>query len=118
MLPYLVGLPFSYRDVWSGSLKKFQKSSSLGPTFRHVAEEMFQTCDEMEISLFAGTTRRIWFRRNEVINGGCFLHPIVLLQQVTESMKDFVEARNNSLQLMASSQNLVGVVAGVAVWWR
>jgi hypothetical protein len=31
-----------------------------------------------------------------VIHGGCFLHPTVLLQQVTESMKDFVEARNNS----------------------
>jgi hypothetical protein len=70
----------SARDVWSGSLKKFQKSSSFGPTFRHVAEEMFQTCDEMEISLFTGTARRIWFRRNKVIHGGCFLHPTVLLQ--------------------------------------
>jgi hypothetical protein len=86
----------SARDVWSGSLKKFQKSSSIGPTFRHVAEEVFKTCDEMEISSFVGIARRIWFRRNEVIHGGCFLHPTVLLQQVTESMKDFVEARNKS----------------------
>jgi hypothetical protein len=86
----------SARDVWSGGLKKFQKSSSPGPTFRHVVEEMFQSCEETELSLFVGTARRIWFRRNEVIHGGSFMHLAVLLQQATESMEAFVEARNNS----------------------
>jgi hypothetical protein len=31
-----------------------------------------------------------------VIHGGSFMHPAVLLQQATESMEAFVEARNNS----------------------
>ena len=29
-------------------------------------------------------------------HGGCFLHPTALLQQVTDTMEAFVEARNNS----------------------
>lgn len=54
----------STRDVWSGSLKKFQKSSSCGPTIGQVAKEMLKTCDKEELRLFAGDVRRVWFRRN------------------------------------------------------
>jgi hypothetical protein len=44
----------SARDVWSGSLKKFQKSSSWGTTFRQVVIEVIRGCDDEAISLFAG----------------------------------------------------------------
>jgi hypothetical protein len=72
--------PPSKGCVLSGSLKKFQKGSSQGPTFGQVAEEMFKTCDIEELNPFAGIVLKVWFRRNEVVHGGSFLHLIVLIQ--------------------------------------
>jgi hypothetical protein len=44
----------SARDVWSGSIKKFHKSSFDGPTFHRVVEEMLRICNEEELCLFVG----------------------------------------------------------------
>jgi hypothetical protein len=79
----------STRDVWSGSLKKFHKSSLCGPTFGRVAEEMLKTCDEEELRLFVGIAWRVWFRRNEIVHGGSFTHPNVLVQQARDALVDF-----------------------------
>jgi hypothetical protein len=79
--------------VWGGSLKKFQKSSLGGPTFGGVVvEELFKMCDEEELRLFVGIAKRIWFRRNEVVHGGPFTHPNVLVQQARQPLIDFSEA--------------------------
>jgi hypothetical protein len=88
----------SARDVRSGSLKKFQKSSSWGPTFRQAVIEVIQGCDDEAISLFVGIARRIWFRRNEVIHGGLFSHPNVLVQRAREDVEDFAAANKISLE--------------------
>lgn len=82
----------SARDIWGATLKKFQKSYLRGPTFLHVVEEMCQTCDKKELSLFVGLARRIWFRRNDVLHGAPFTHPDILVQQAVTAMTAYAEA--------------------------
>jgi hypothetical protein len=82
------------RDVWSGSLKKFQKSALDGLTFGQIVEEIFKRCNGGEIRLFAGIARRVWFRRNDIVHGGPFTHPKVLVQQATEALGDFSAAKS------------------------
>jgi hypothetical protein len=69
--------------------KKFQKSSLSGPTYGGVMEELFKMCDEEELRIFVRIAKRIWFQRNEVIHGGPFTHPDVLVQQARQSIIDF-----------------------------
>jgi hypothetical protein len=64
-------------------------------TFKQVVTEMFQTCEEEELCRFAGIAQRIWFRRNEVIHDGPFMHPKILLQQAGEAWDRFVVANKN-----------------------
>jgi hypothetical protein len=84
----------SARDVWGGSIKKFHKSSFDGPTFCGVVEEMFQHCNEDELRLFGSIARRIWFRRNEVVHGGSFIHPTILIQQAKDAVLEFSAAND------------------------
>ena len=102
------------RDVWSGSLKKFQKSSSCGSTFRPMVIELFQTCDDAELSLFAGIARWVWFRRNKVIHGGLFTHPNVLVQKAREALEDFLQQIIIPWNPTSTLKNLMGRVVGVA----
>ena len=84
----------SARDVWSGSIRWFHKSSLGGPSFRSVVEEMQRSCDEDEFRLFVEIARRVWFRWNETIHGGPFIHPTALVQQVGEALVEFSVANN------------------------
>jgi hypothetical protein len=79
-------------DVWNGSIKKFHKSSFDGPTFCGVVEEMVRLCDEDKLRLFVSIARRIWFCRNEIVHGGPFTHPTVLV--ATEAVSDFSTAND------------------------
>ena len=82
----------SARDVWGGSRRKVQKSAFDGPSFGGVVEEIFKRCDEEEIHLFAGTARRVWLWRNDVVHRGPFLNPMVLVQQANDALSDFSAA--------------------------
>jgi hypothetical protein len=57
---------------------------------------MFQICEEEELCRFIGIARRIWFRRNEVVHDGPFMHPKILLQQAGEAWEYFL---NKSFKL-------------------
>jgi hypothetical protein len=103
------------RDVWSGSLKKFQKSSCRGQTFKQLAAEMFQICEEEELCRFIGIARRIWFRRNEVVHNGPFMHPKILLQQAGEAWDLFVAANNNVPQPNINLKKPGGVSSGCSL---
>ncbi|XP_059436088.1 uncharacterized protein LOC132169016 [Corylus avellana] len=83
----------SARDVWSGCGRKLQKSSFGGPSFCHVAEEIFKRCEVAEINIFVGLARKIWFRRNTVIHGGPFLHPNLMVQQAEEAAAVFASVQ-------------------------
>jgi ribonuclease HI len=82
----------SARDVWSMCERKIQKSHFDGPNFMEVVEGIFKKCEEEEINLFVGLARKIWFRRNEVVHGGSFTHPNVLVQQAKEAVAEFKAA--------------------------
>jgi hypothetical protein len=43
-------------------------------------EEMWTKCNKTEFAFFAGIAWRIWLRRNELLHGGTFLHPNIILK--------------------------------------
>jgi hypothetical protein len=55
---------------------------------------MFRQCDEEELRLFVRIARRVWFRRNEVVHGGSFTHPTILVQQATNVVLEFSAAND------------------------
>jgi hypothetical protein len=57
-----------------------------------VVENIFKICEMEEIKIFVGVARRLWLRRNEVIHGGAFTHPIVLVQQAVLAVEEFHSA--------------------------
>lgn len=63
--------------TWVKKIKNLgSSSSSYGPTFFQVVEEMFQSCEGEELTLFVGLVRKVWFSRNDV-----FTHPNEMVQQ-------------------------------------
>ena len=82
-----MGLSLSERRIGC-RVRVFQKRYFEGPRFLTVAEEMLSLCDTKEFALFVGIARRIWLRRNEVIHGGPFLHPNVIIQKTLRVMED------------------------------
>jgi hypothetical protein len=73
------------------------------PSSKLIAE-MFQICEEEELCRFASIARRIWIRRNEVVNDGPFMHPKILLQQVGEAWDLFVAAKKKIASAKSQSQ--------------
>jgi hypothetical protein len=85
----------SARDVWSMCERKIQKSHFAGLDFMEVVEGIFTKCEEEDINLFVGLARKIWFRRNEVVHGGSFTHPKVLVQRAKEALAEFRAANKH-----------------------
>jgi hypothetical protein len=54
-------------------------------------------CNLQEIKQFVGMARRLWLRRNDVLHGGHFIHPNVLVQQAHTAIEEFFRA--NSLDV-------------------
>lgn len=88
----------SARDVWCMGRIKFQKSSNNGPDFLAIVEEMFSRCQPEELGLFAVVARRIWLRRNEVVHGGPFQHPSMLMHHATRAAEEFHEVAQTGNQ--------------------
>jgi hypothetical protein len=44
-----------------------------------------------ELCLFARIARGMWLRRNEVVHGGKFLHPTLLVQKAVHVAEEFAE---------------------------
>lgn len=82
----------SARDVWCAGTKKLQKSSYFGLEFLQLVEAVFEKCSMEEIIQFVGIARRIWLRHNEVVHGGAFLHPSILVQRTYKAIEDFTLA--------------------------
>lgn len=83
---------------------KFQKSHFTGPGFLQVVEGVFSKCGQEEMALFAGLARRIWLRRNNVLHGGSFSHPNVIMQLATRALDDFKNAQGNREQDTSNSE--------------
>jgi hypothetical protein len=55
----------------------------------HVVERIFKKCDYEEIKLFVGIARRLCLQRNEMVRGGSFIHPNVLVQNTKDVIVEF-----------------------------
>jgi hypothetical protein len=99
------------KDVWCVGPKKLQKSMEEGKNFKGVVEAVLEKCSPEDMAFFAGVARRIWWRRNEVVHGGVFVHPISLVQQVQQAMEDFVMAQSNE-----ESQRLPMGISTITRW--
>lgn len=93
----------STMDVWSMGNKKPQKSVFLGPHFIQVVEGVFGKCSPDEVREFVGLARRIWMRRNEVVHGGLFTHPSVLLKLNNSALTEFQTANVLNAQVPSAS---------------
>jgi hypothetical protein len=101
----------SAKDVWCVGPKMLQKSTEEGKNFRGVVEAVLEKCSPEDMAFFAGVARRIWWRRNEVVHGGVFVHPISLVQQVQQAMEDFVMEQSNE-----ESQHLPMGISTITRW--
>jgi ribonuclease HI len=97
----------SAMDVWSMGNLKFQKSAFKGPCFSQVVAGMFSKCSPEEIQQFVGLARRIWLRRNEVVHGGMFTHPSVIMQITRRAIADF-QAAHEKQAVQNTSSGLQG----------
>jgi ribonuclease HI len=88
----------SAMDVWSAGNIIFQKCTFPGPGFRQVVEGLFNRCTQEEMVLFAGVARRIWRRRNDVVHGGIFSHPNVIMQNTIKAVQEFSLAQTRTEQ--------------------
>jgi hypothetical protein len=62
------------------------------PNFLYIVEEILLHGNEEDIRLFAGLSRLLWLRRNELIYEGKFSHPNMLVQRVVNQVADFDKA--------------------------
>jgi ribonuclease HI len=86
----------SARDVWCMGSINIQKSSISSKDFLGVVEDMFRRCRMDELTQFAGIARRVWLRRNEVVHGGSFLHPTIIMQRATRAAEEFANLLQNN----------------------
>lgn len=81
-------------DVWGMSCGvKFLKCHFTGPGFLQVVEGMFRRCDQEEMAMFAGLARRVWMRRNEVLHGGKFSLPQLLIRLAARAREEYKDAQ-------------------------
>jgi hypothetical protein len=46
-------------------------------------------CEKDEVELFAVVARQIWLRSNDLVHGGTFTHPSLLLKSTENALKEF-----------------------------
>jgi hypothetical protein len=83
----------SAKDVWSMACGVLQKSSYLALIFYKLWKGFSANVGRRTALLFVGIARRIWMRRNEVLHGGSFTHPSVIIQQVQKAIEEFQQAQ-------------------------
>jgi hypothetical protein len=89
MTTHIIWQCSSARDVWCVGPKELQKCTDWGSEFLQVVEGIFAKYSFEVIAQFVGIARMIWLRRNEVVYGGGFLHPKLLVQQSVKAAEDF-----------------------------
>ena len=70
----------STRDVWGASELCFQNSMLQGPNFIQVVEGILNNYGKEALNTLAATARQIWLCRNEVVHGGNFTHPNIVVK--------------------------------------
>jgi hypothetical protein len=62
--------------------------------FHQIVDDLLGRCDKKELELFGIVARNIWFQRNNVIHGGAFDHPNVLVCRATMDLEEFQQANS------------------------
>jgi hypothetical protein len=60
-----------------------------GQDFMHIFKKVSSRCKKEEVELFAEVARRIWLRRNDLVHGGTFTHPSLLLKSAENALEEF-----------------------------
>ena len=79
----------STMDAWTMGVAKFQKCSFAGHDFMQLLEYFFDKCDLEKLKIFAGMSRHLWLRQNDLIHGNHFTHPKMLAVQTTQAIMEF-----------------------------
>lgn len=101
MFPHLVRLSLSKRCVeWE--YKEFSQKFSKWPDVWVGGGRDVQDVRRRGTRLFAGIARRVWFRRNEIVRGGSFTHPNVLVQQARDAVAYFSAANTREVATISA----------------
>ena len=76
-------------DAWTMGAAKVHKCSFSGHDFMQLLEYFFDRCDLEELKFFAGMSRHLWLRRNDLIHGSHFTHLEMLAIQTTQAIMEF-----------------------------
>lgn len=80
------------RDVWGAKGSMFQKCSIHEVAFLHLEEQILSNFGMEKFGFFADLSRRIWLRRNDLIHGGVFTHPNLLVQGMLQAVEEYKQA--------------------------
>lgn len=70
--------------VWGCYDHSLQKMSNQECEFEWLVEELSGKLSDEDLGIFAVISKGIWKRRNEVIHGGSFSHPISIVKSARE----------------------------------
>ena len=73
-------------------------------------------CDGEEVRNFSSIVRRLWLRRNEVLHGGLFAHPVAMIQAAKEATVAF-QAAHAPVFLAGATESLDGGRAPPVGWF-
>jgi hypothetical protein len=77
------------RDVWGASDRCFQESTLQGPKFIDVSKGIYTNHGKEALTIFIATAKQIWFIINELVHGGMFTHPNIVVCNTRVAMEEF-----------------------------
>jgi ribonuclease HI len=82
----------SAQDVWGECAIKFQKSHNYATNFMFVMGRLIDKCTDEEVQMAVMVARQIWHRRNNMVFGGKFTSPKLLVKTAKDQLEAFISA--------------------------
>ncbi|XP_059445373.1 uncharacterized protein LOC132177154 [Corylus avellana] len=81
------------QDVWGVGPRKIQKCHSLDIEALDFMELLWSKCNKEEIELCVQIAWGIWSRRNSVLHGGLFTHPVQVVHTAERRLQEYKTAQ-------------------------
>ena len=79
----------SRQGMFRGRVNFVSKRALQGPNFIQVVEGILNNYGKETLNTLAATARQIWLCRNEVVHGGNFTHPNIMVKSTKTAMDEF-----------------------------
>jgi ribonuclease HI len=92
------------QDVWGSCDRSLQKMLNRECEFVRLVDELLGKLNDEDLGFFAIISKGIWKRRNKVINGRLFSHPITMVNSARELHSQFKLALERNAEPTVSSR--------------